>query len=66
MMVATEGLEKVEPIEPGPPGPMALHPLRRMRYELFQVKRLQEHTYTFYRAESTPRTKKISYGNGWT
>ena len=43
VMVANEGLEKAEPIEPGPPGPTALHPLRRMRCELFQVKRLQEH-----------------------
>ena len=41
----------VEPIEPGPPGPMALHPLRRMRCELFQMKRLQEHTYSFFRVE---------------
>ena len=27
--------------------PMALHPLRRMRCELFQVKRLQEHGISF-------------------
>ena len=46
-MVANEGLEKAEPIEPGPPGLTALHPLRRMRCELFQVKHLQEHTYSF-------------------
>ena len=36
-MVANEGLEKAEPMNPGPPGPTALHPLRRMRCELFQV-----------------------------
>ena len=46
-MVTNEGLEKAEPIEPGPPGPTALHPLWRMRYELFQVIHLQEHTYSF-------------------
>ena len=46
-MVANEGLEKAEPMDPGPPGPTALHPLRRMRCELFEVKRLQEHTYSF-------------------
>ena len=50
-MVANEGLEKAEPMNPGPPGPTALHPLRRMRCELFQVKRLQEHTYSFFRVE---------------
>ena len=44
-MVANEGLEKAEPMDPGPPGPTALHPLRRMRCELFQVK---EHTYSFF------------------
>ena len=47
MMVANEGLEKAEPIEPGPPGLTALHPLQRMQCEVFQVKRLQEHTYSF-------------------
>ena len=51
MMVANKGLEKAEPIEPGPPGLTALHPLRRMRCEIFQVK---QHTYKG-RAESTPR-----------
>ena len=50
-MVANEGLEKAEPMNPGPPGPTALHPLRRMRCELFQVKHLQEHTYSFFRVE---------------
>ena len=50
-MVANEGLEKAEPMNPGPPGPMALHPFRRMRCELFQVKRPQEHTYSFFRVE---------------
>ena len=50
-MVANEGLEKAEPMDPGPPGPTALHPLRRMRCELFQVKRLQELTYSFFRVE---------------
>ena len=50
-MVTNEGLEKAEPIEPGPPGPTALHPLRRMRCELFHVKHLQEHTYSFLRVE---------------
>ena len=50
-MVANEGLEKAEPMDPGPPGPTALHPLRRMRCELFQVKHLQEHTYSFFRVE---------------
>ena len=44
-MVAKKGLEKAEPLEPGPP---ALHPLQRMRHELFQVKCLQEHTYSFF------------------
>ena len=50
-MVANEGLEKAEPMDPGPPGPTALHPLRRMQCELFQVKRLQEHTYSFLGVE---------------
>ena len=50
-MVANEDLEKAEPIDPGPPGPTALHPLRRMRCELFQVKHLQEHTYSSFRVE---------------
>ena len=50
-MVANEGLEKAEPMNPGPPGPTALHPLRRMRCELFQVKHLQEHTLLIFRVE---------------
>ena len=36
-MVANEGLEKAEPMNPGPPGPTALHPLRRMRCELYRL-----------------------------
>ena len=51
MMVANKGLEKAEPIDPGPPGPTALHPLRTMRCELFQLKRLQEHTSPTFRVE---------------
>ena len=50
------------------PGPTALHPLRKMRCELYQVKTpSRTHLLIFKgRAESTPRRerKSLSYGNG--
>ena len=43
------------------PGPTALHPLRRMRCELYQVKSTFKNTPTHFRgrAESTPRRGRI-------